>query len=348
MGKTGKIIILLLLTALACAGFFYFKAENKTPSDILRLYGNIDIRQTDLAFHDIGRIKRLYVEEGSRVKAGELVGEIDASRYEAEAHRIESELETQKWIVEKLHRGSRPQEIEAAKAVVAADEARLKNAEITYHRMQKLAKTQYVPKQKLDDATALLKGAKAQLRADKQALDLTIIGPRKEDIAAAKAKLKAITAALDLARERLSDTRLYSPSDGIIRDRIMEPGDMAFPQAPVFTLALDDPMWVRTYVPEPDIGKIKEGMKAEISTDSFPGKKYFGWVGFISPAAEFTPKNVETPELRTRLVYQVRVFICQSYGELRLGMPVTVNIPLNQPIPDSNASKGNPCPDIKQ
>ena len=334
--------------AVACAGFFYFKAENKTPSDILRLYGNIDIRQINLAFHDTGRITRLYVEEGSRVKAGDLVGEIDASRYEAEVHRIESELETQKWIVEKLHRGSRPQEIKAAKAVVAADKARLKNAEITYHRMQKLAETQYVPKQKLDDATAVLKSAREQLKADKEALELAVIGPRKEDIAAAETKLKAITAALDLARQRLSDTRLYAPSKGIIQNRILEPGDMAFPQTPVFTLALDDPIWVRAYVPEPDLGKIKEGMKAEISTDSFPGKKYLGWVGFISPASEFTPKNVETPELRTRLVYQVRVFICQSYGELRLGMPVTVNIPLNQPLPDSNASKGMPCPDIKQ
>lgn len=120
----------------------------------------------------------------------------------------------------------------------------------------------------------------SDLKAE-EALDLALVGPRKEDIAAAEARLAAYQAGLDLARQRLSDTRLYAPAPGIIRDRILEPGDMAFPQAPVLTLALTDPLWVRAYIPEPSLGEIAPGMRAEVTTDSYPGKTYRGWIGFI-------------------------------------------------------------------
>ena len=159
------------------------------------------------------------------------------------------------------------------------------------------------------------------------------MGPRAEDVAAAVATLKANEAALALARKQLADATLYAPADGVIQDRILEPGDMASPQLPVFTLALTDPVWVRAYVQGPDLGKIHHGMNAEVTTDSYPGKRYRAWIGFISPTAEFTPKSVETTEVRTKLVYQVRVFVRNPQDELRLGMPATVTIPLDQPQP---------------
>jgi HlyD family secretion protein len=110
---------------------------------------------------------------------------------------------------------------------------------------------------------------------------------------------------------------------------------MASPQRPVYTLALTDPLWVRAYVQEKDLGKVKSGMRAEVATDSYPGKRYQGWIGYISPSAEFTPKSVETTEVRSNLVYQVRVFVCNPQNELRLGMPATVTMPLNeQPAAD--------------
>ncbi len=115
---------------------------------------------------------------------------------------------------------------------------------------------------------------------------------------------------------------------------------MASPQRPVYTLALTDPIWVRAYVQGPDLGKLKPGMAAEASTDSYPGKHYRAWIGYISPTAEFTPKSVETTEVRSNLVYQVRIFVCNPQDELRLGMPATVTIPLGQP-PAPDASR---CP----
>ena len=117
----------------------------------------------------------------------------------------------------------------------------------------------------------------------------------------------------------------------MVEDRILEPGDMASPATPVLTIALLNPLWVRAYAPESALGRIRLGMKASVTADSYPGRAYEGWIGYISPTAEFTPKTVETPELRTALVYQLRVYVCDARGELRLGMPATVRIDLTQP-----------------
>ena len=341
--KILKPIALLLIIGLAACGIYILKEHGKTHSNTLTLYGNVDIRQIELAFHDTGRISHIFVQEGDTVKAGQLVAEMDPIRYEMSVRELEGKEEAQRQILSRLLAGSRPQEIRQARARVKADEAALHNAKVTYRRIRELARTEYAPKQKLDDITARLETADAELRAAREALDLAVIGPRKEDIEAAKSRLKAYQAALALARQKLADTKLYAPSHGVIQDRIMEPGDMAFPEKPVFTVALDRPIWVRAYVPEPDTGKIVPGMEADVTTDSYPGKVYRGWIGFISPTAEFTPKNVETPDLRTRLVYQIRVYVCNANNELRLGMPATVTIRLDQPLPQGRGPGSSVC-----
>jgi len=342
--KAPRVVLALLLAAAIAGGYHYFKKREKAPERVLTLYGNVDIRQVQLAFYDTGRILRLLVEEGDRVEAGQLVAEMDPVRYDMDARQLKGKLEAQQQAVTRLHNGTRPQEIEQARAMVQANEATLKDAELTYERIKGLVATDFAPQQQLDDATAKLKTARAHLKEAKEALELAVIGPRKEDIAEAEAQLRAYQASLDLSRQRLRDTRLYAPAPGIIRDRILEPGDMTFPQNPVFTLALTRPMWVRAYVPEPSLGKIVPGMRAEIRTDSYPGKVYKGWIGFISPTAEFTPKNVETPDLRTRLVFEGRAYICDPQDELRLGMPATVVISLDQPGSGAGGSDpSGPC-----
>jgi len=117
---------------------------------------------------------------------------------------------------------------------------------------------------------------------------------------------------------------------------------MAFPQTPVLTLAFTDPVWVRAYLPESILGRVKPGIVATIHSDSYPDKTYTGWVGYISPTAEFTPKTVQTPELRTRLVYSIRVFACNPEDELRLGMPVTVILALDQNVAADNSNRCEP------
>ena len=172
--------------------------------------------------------------------------------------------------------------------------------------------------------------AEAKLAVNEKGLELALAGPRKEDVSQAEAQLRANEAQLAFLRQQLADAKLVAPTDAVVRTRLLEPGEMSSPQKPVFSLAITDPKWVRAYVSERDLGKVQMGMVAEVAVDSFSDRRFEGWVGFISPVAEFTPKAVQTEELRTSLVYEVRVFVKDPSDELRLGMPATVHLALDQ------------------
>ncbi len=326
--------VAVLLVAAAAGGWWFFGSSGGQDESRLVLYGNVDIRETDLAFNNSEHIDRLLVQEGDRVRMGQLVATLHRERHEAEVAAAEARVAAQRAALARLEVGSRPEEVQQARANVAAARARLSDAEVTFTRTQDLSVKKLISRQALDDAQTSLDTARADLEVAQQALALAVEGPRAEDIEEARALLTASEAQLALAREVLKDTELYAPAAGIIRDRLLEPGDMVTPQTPVLTLALTDPVWVRAYASERYLGRLAPGMSAEVSTDSYPGKTYHGWIGFISPTAEFTPKNVETPELRTRLVYQMRVHVCNPQDELRLGMPATVSIQLDQPKPE--------------
>jgi HlyD family secretion protein len=173
--------------------------------------------------------------------------------------------------------------------------------------------------------------AQARVALNRKTLDLAVVGPRKEDIAEAEARLQGNEAQVAFLKQQLIDTALKAPIESIVRSRLLEAGEMSSPQRPVFSLAPVEKKWVRAYVSEPDLGKIREGLPAEIDVDSFPGKPFSGWIGFISPVAEFTPKTVQTDELRTKLVYEVRVWVKDADNRLRLGMPATVRLNLAEP-----------------
>lgn len=324
-------VVLVVVVAIAAIVFIVLRSlHEKTPDNLLVLHGNVDIRQVDLAFNASERVESLRVEEGDRVKTGQLLATLEKERLQHQVQQAGAQVKAQEDVVAALVAGTRPEDIRKARAEVVAAKAEADNAELTNRRLQNLAKKEVVSKQDADNSKAAADSSRARLQAAKEALDLAVAGPRKEDIAAAKATLNALREALAVANKNLSYAELYAPSDGVIQSRILEKGDMASPQKPVFTLALTDPVWVRAYVSETDLGKISLGMKAEVTTDSFPGKKYPAWIGFISPTAQFTPKSVETREVRTSLVYQVRVFVNNPENELHLGMPATVAISLGQ------------------
>ncbi len=320
----------VLLLALVCAaggGLWLWRSQRAVPpGGRLILYGNVDIRQVELAVNASERIAALLAEEGDRVVTGQLLARLETEGFELSVQRAEAQAENQRQVVARLEAGTRPEEIRKARADAAAAEAALAEAENAHRRVSALAPLKAVSLQSLDDARAARDSARARLKAAGAVLDLAVAGPRREDIAAARALSSRYEAELALERKNLRDAFLHSPCDGVVQNRILEVGDMASPQRPVFTLALVDPLWVRAYVSEPDLGKIREGMPAAVTTDSFPDRCYEGRVGFISPTAEFTPKPVETAEVRTRLVYQVRVFVRDPRGELRLGMPATVTL----------------------
>jgi HlyD family secretion protein len=337
-----KIILPVLVVVVVGAGVgWWYQRGHSLPTTQLVLYGNVDIRQVQLAFNGAERIADMRVREGERVSKGQLLATLDTRSLSQNVDQRAAQASAQEQVLARLVAGSRPEEIGKARADVEAARVDADNAEHTYQRAKALVAEHFVAKQQADDARAAADAAQAKLKSAQETLRLAVIGSRKEDIAAAKATLDADRAALAIARKQLADASLYAPADGVIQDRILEPGDMASPQSPVYTLALTDPVWVRAYVPGPDLGKLHLGMNAEVTTDSYPGKRYRAWIGYVSPTAEFTPKSVETTEVRTSLVYQVRVFVCNPEDQLRLGMPATVTIPLDQPA--GGAPAASPC-----
>ena len=327
-------IVLCIIVGAAAGGYAWFSLHRAINPGALTLYGDVDIREVQPAFNASGHITRMEVQEGAVVTRGELIATLDNTRYAAALAQAEGQMRAAKENLAKLLAGSRPEEIAQAKATMDALETTYRNDQVTWHRYAVLAKTNAAPIQQRDDAKAAFDTARQQYDAARQAWILAVKGPRVEDIAAARASYQAAIGATALAQRAFDDTRLYAPADGVVEDRILEPGDMASPTTPVYTIALPNPLWVRAYVPERYLGLVRLGMPATVSTDSFPGKVYRGWIGYLSPTAEFTPKTVETPELRTALAYQLRVYVCDDQHELRLGMPATVHIDRAQaPIP---------------
>lgn len=336
-----KRLILIVAAVIAMlAGVGWFCNNKEAPPKELTLHGNVDIRQVELAFNASGRIDRILVQEGDRVKAGQLLAALDTERLRLSRQQAEAQAAVQREVVARNLAGSRPEEIRQARAQRDAARVAVADAEAYYQRQEDLVARNFISRQQADSARFALDRARDQLKAAEASLRLVELGPRKEDVAASRATLAANEAAVAVIQRDLQEGDLYAPSDGVIENRILEPGDMASPQKPVFTLALTEPVWVRTWLAEPQLGRVPVGARAWVHTDSHPDKRYRAWVGYVSPTAEFTPKSVETAEIRSSLVYQARVFVCEGQNELRQGMPATVTIPLDQTAP---AQGSDPC-----
>jgi HlyD family secretion protein len=330
MTKRRVALSLVSILLLAAAGYAWLQRLHTDVIGTLTLYGNVDIREVQPAFNASGHVTGILVQEGASVKRGELLATLDDAPYAAALALAKAQMQNQHQILEKSLAGSRPEDVAQAKATMEALRATYMNDEANYRRYATLATASSVSIQQRDSAKAAFDATRQQYEAAKQAYILAVKGPRSEDIAAARAAYDASVAAVALAQQQFDYTSLYAPADGIVENRILEPGDMASPGTPVFTIALPSPLWVRAYVPENELGRIRLGMPATVRTDSYPERVYHGWIGYLSPASEFTPKAVETPALRTALVYQLRVFVCDAQDELRLGMPASVHIDLNR------------------
>ena len=327
-----KKVLPIVLIALAAAGAAWWFTHRRAPGDEIVLYGNVDLREVDLAFNDSQRVVNVLVQEGDRVRKGQVLAQLDTSRLTPQLDEAEAQAEAQAAVVQRLRNGSRPQEVAQARANLALAQADEGQARSNYVRVKEVFQSssgRAVSSQDLDNAKAQWDVAQAKVAVSRKALELSVIGPREEDIAQAQAMLAADQANVALLKQELVDATLKAPLDAVVRTRVVEPGDMASPQKTAFTLAITDPKWVRAYVSEQDLGRVRSGMSASVRVDSFPKRPFDGWVGFISPEAEFTPKTVETPDLRSSLVYEVRVFVKDPEDELRLGMPATVHLLLS-------------------
>lgn len=326
MKKPAIVGVVAAGVAVAAGATFLLSDRLGGAEDGLTLYGNVEMRQVDVGFRVAGRLQAALVEEGDRVRAGALLARLDIKPFEDALAQATAETGVRAADLDRLEAGLRPAEIARAQAKVAEFEATRRVARQTYERRRELLASGAVSQQAFDEAAARLREAEARLDAAGKDLALAKEGFRREEIAAGRAALAAATAGAAAAETALADAALHAPTDAIVLSRVREPGSILRAGEPVFSLALDKPVWVRAYVAEKDLGRVAPGTPAEVFTDTAPDRPYRGQVGYVSPVAEFTPKTVETPDLRSDLVYQVRVIIRQPDRGLRQGMPVTVRL----------------------
>lgn len=314
--------VVLVLAGIALAIYYYSSREEGST---LTLYGNVDIREVELAFRVPGRLAAMDVDEGETVTAGQRLAQIDPQPYADALAAAEANVMQAQANVDKLESGARPQEVLQARAGMREAEAAFKDAERNFERQAGLVESGASSQRLLDAAAAQRDATAARLASAREAVALAEEGFRAEDIAAARANLAAAVARRDLAKTQLDDTELTAPSAGTLLARVREPGSMLMQGEPVYSLSLDKPVYVRAYVSEPDLGATAPGTTVEVTSDA-SDKVYTGRIGFVSPRAEFTPKSVETAELRTDLVYRLRIVVTDADSRLRQGMPVTVEV----------------------
>jgi HlyD family secretion protein len=322
-------ILIVLLVAIAAVLYFYPRFQREpVPQNQLLVSGNIEAHESLVGFKVAGRIVDLPVEEGQWVDSGTLLARVDDADYRQKVDIGEAAVHVSQSNLALLLAGTREQDIKAAQQNMLDAQADLAQKKLDADRAQRLFSRDAIAAQDRDRAETAYKRAGAVYQAAKQRYDEAVEGPRKEDIAIARSNVKQARANLGLSRVNLSYTTLRAPSAGVITVRQAELGEVVSPGTPVVTLADLDHVWLRAYIAETDLGRIRWGQDAAIHTDSFPGKTYHGRISFIASNAEFTPKSVQTYKERVTLVYRIKIDVDNPNHELKPGMPADAEIQL--------------------
>lgn len=392
MKKIRLVIIFAVVLAAGLISYYQFWRNHALQGTVISVSGNIEATTVDVSFKIAGKIEKLLVEEGDLVKEGQLIAILEHKDLLAQMTKAEASLEAAKSRLPSLQKniefqdkasnqeisqaeagvqaagsrlqqllsGSRPQEIQAAKAEVDQTLAEMEKRKADMERAQKLHQSQFISTQEWDAARTAYDAALANHRRAKEHYALVMEGPRKEEIDTARAQLSQAQAALRLAKTRkiqvdalrrdlqtaeaqvkeassaleviktqIEYSKLYAPASGVILVKNAEPGEYLVPGGAVITLGDLDRPWLKAFIAETDLGRVKLGQKVSVTTDSFPGKVYEGTITFISSEAEFTPKNVQTTKERVKLVYRIKVSLPNPKHELKPGMPADAQIHLS-------------------
>jgi len=310
-----KIIVLCLavLGGLSCAG--------NAAKDIISASGTIETVEVHVASKVSGELLELAVEEGTRVKTGDKLAVVDHATLDIQLRQAEAGVRLAEAQRALLVKGARSEDIRQAEEVYRQAQAALNVAEDDARRMRELVRTGSVTPKQREDAEARLTIATAQQSAGAEALKKIRTLARPEEIQAAEARLAQAVGAVDLLKKTISDCTIMAPAGGIVTHKAVEPGELVTPGATIVTLAELDSVYVMIYVTENELGRIRLGGPAEITIDSFSDKVFEGRITYISPQAEFTPKNVQTKQDRVKLVFGVKVEIENREGLLKPGLP---------------------------
>jgi HlyD family secretion protein len=320
-----------LATALLAAALATLPAacsrNASTRSGDLVLSGNIEVTDAQLGFKMPGRVVERLVSEGQRVTAGQPIARLDDAEQREELELRRAELAATEAALAELEAGSRPQEITAAEATLHSAEAERDRSRLDFTRQQELLGKDAISNREFEASQSQLKVAEAHVAEAAEKLKLVREGPRAETINQARARVEQTRAALALAQTHVDNTKLASPLAGVVLSHNIEPGEFVAAGTPIVTVADTAHLWVRAYINQTDLGRIQHGQKVAVHTDTFPNKTYDGTIGFIASEAEFTPKTVQTPKERVKLVFRIKVDLVNVNDELKPGMPADVVLP---------------------
>lgn len=323
------VVILLLAAVVAAAAYYYPRLNGEPPADgRLRLSGNIEAHESVLAFKVQGRIAELPIEEGQWVEEGQVIARLDAADFRQQVSVDSANVRVREAELALTLAGTRKQEIEAAQQSLLDAEADRKQKQLDFERAETLNRKGALSRQARDQAETNLKRAQAAFERAQQRYDEAVEGTRAEQIDIARANVRQARERLELARVNLGFAELRAPRAGVVVVRQAELGEVVAPGTPVVTLADLDNVWLRGYISETDLGRVRWGQSAELRTDTFPGKVYRGRVSFIAPKAEFTPRSVQTFKERVTLVYRIKIDAENPNHELKPGMPADAVIDL--------------------
>jgi len=318
-----KRILLIVIVVMAVAGFIYYLLTRNKEEEaaFIKVSGNIEATEVDVGFKVSGRIVSRFYEEGDWVEQGKVLAKLDDEDLRNRLEVARATLMSAQARLRKLLAGSRPEEIKQAEASLHQTQSDLKNKQIQYDRMQGLYERGVIAKEAFDNAETTYKIAQATVQVAAENYQLVKEGPRKEDIEDARAQVEQARASVKLNETQLGYATLYSPISGVVLVKSGEIGEVVNPGTSILTIADVENVWLKAYIPETDLGKVKWGQDVIVTTDLRPQKEYRGRISFISSQAEFTPKQIQTEKERVTLVYRIKVDISNKDHELKPGMP---------------------------
>lgn len=321
-----NLLTLFILLLLVAGTTILFKKNARHRADSLRLSGTIEATTVETSFRIPGRIRERLVDEGEMVRTGQLLATLELDELVREVHQRRADQQTAQAALAELEAGSRPEDIAQATAAMERLQAEAGRAASDLARLEQLFSNDVIAARDIEAARAAQQAADAAVTEAKERLLLLKNGPRRETLQQARARLASATAALSLVQNRVTHGTLTSPVNGIVLAKHAEPGEQVAIGSPMLTIGQLDEVWVRGFIPETELGRVRVGMSAQVSSDTFRGKSYHGTVSFIAPEAEFTPKNVQTEKERVKLVYRIKITLKNPNHELKPGMPVDAEI----------------------
>jgi HlyD family secretion protein len=320
------IIAAVLLALLAVVVIYVRHAPKGGTAGAIRISGNVELTEVQVSFKVPGRVLARLVDEGAQVKRGETVATLEDAELLDALRLAQADKDAAAATLAELEAGSRREEIAQGEALLARAEAEAVRQATDYGREAALYAKEVIPKRELDAARAANDQARATVRERREALQLLRKGARRERVDEARARLKGALAKVSTAKERLGYATLAAPISGVVLSKSVEPGEQVAAGTPVITLGDMEQCWLKGYIPETELGRVKLGQRARVTTDSHPGRVFEGRISFISSEAEFTPKSVQTEKERVKLVYRIKISLKNPGMQLKPGMPADAEI----------------------